>query len=86
MQIAHRKRQPTDASDVWATLGRIIDPNTRQPLGRELMRSEVALFVTAAFDTNTNTLTAMLYLLARHPDAQACSCRPARSVACAPLW
>lgn len=68
--IERRRRSPSDADDVLATLMRVRDPETGAALTDRQLRDEVLTLLLAGHETTANWLTWTWYLLGEHPDVE----------------
>ncbi|GAB4815789.1 hypothetical protein N2152v2_002835 [Parachlorella kessleri] len=64
-----------DDMSLAAHLLRLRDPFTGAPLSNERLLPEIATFFIAGFDTTGHTMAWTLYLLSRHPEAEARVCQ-----------
>ncbi|GAB4815786.1 hypothetical protein N2152v2_002832 [Parachlorella kessleri] len=64
-----------DDASLGAHLLRLQDPLTGGPLPDERLLPEIATFFIAGFDTTGHTMAWTLYLLSRHPEAEARVCQ-----------
>lgn len=66
--ILQRPDPPKDEMPIWYNLKRTIDPETKEHLPYEMLRSEVATVVVTGMDTTGNQISWILGMLAAHPE------------------
>jgi cytochrome P450 len=69
--IERRRRAPADDDDLLTLLVRARDDETASGMSEKQLRDEVFSLLMAGHETTANALGWTLYLLARHPDADA---------------